>query len=126
MQTKKRGAATLFLAAGSLLLLAGFAGAQEMGSETAVLQQQMRNRLDLVLGMNINVPTNPTGFPVEAAMSSIKLDPKVQAAINARLMKIMEKTIKETFSDARMMQNFKFTLQQSVVQPLNSKQQRQP
>jgi hypothetical protein len=47
----------------------------------------------------------------------------VQEAINARLMKIMEQTIKETFSDARMMQNFKFKLQPPVAQPLNSTQQ---
>jgi hypothetical protein len=75
--------------------------------------------------MNINVPTAPTGFPVEAAMQSITLDPKVEEAINARLMKIMEQTIKETFSDARMMQNFKFTLNPPVVQPMNSTQQQQ-
>jgi hypothetical protein len=123
MQTKKQVAAILFLTAGSFLLLASAAGAQDPASETAVLQQRMRDRLDLVLGMNINAPTAPQGFPVETAMSSIKLDPKVQEAINARLMKIMEQTIKETFSDARMMQNFKFKLQPPVAQPLNSTQQ---
>ncbi len=39
------------------------------------------------------------GFPVDAAISSLKIDPAVQSSINDKMMKIIEQTMKETLAN---------------------------
>ncbi len=120
---KKIIAVKLCLAAAACFLLAASANAQGPEANSAALQQQLRKSMDLVLGIN-NTLMPPSGFPVEKAMSSVKLDPAVQAAINEKLLKIMEQTIKDTLSDARLMQEMRqrFTIQP----PVNGKEKQQP
>jgi len=108
---KKRIAVRLYLAAAGCLLLAATAGAQEQKPAASQeptfnpAQQQIRNSIDLMLNMN-PAPMQPGSYPMQGAMSDAvsKIDPAVQASINEKLMKIMQQTIQETFSDASFMQ----------------------
>ena len=111
---RKISAAKVCLAAAACLLWAAAANAQGPNAD----QEQVRRSMDLVLGLN-NTPMPPSGFPVEKAMSSVKLDPTVQANINEKLLKIMEQTIRETLSDARLMQEMRqrFSVAPSVPGP---------
>jgi hypothetical protein len=59
------------------------------------------------------MPTNPSsmqgqpgGFQIDAAMSSIKVDPAVQSSINQKMQKILTQTMKETLSTATMPKQF--------------------
>lgn len=59
------------------------------------------------------MPTNPSsmqvqpgGFQIDAAMSSIKVDPAVQSSINQKMQKILTQTMKETLSTANMPKQF--------------------
>ena len=99
---QKISAAKVCLAVAVCLLSAAAANAQGPTAD----QEQVRRSMDLVLGIN-NTPMPPSGFPVEKAMSSVKLDPAVQASINEKLLKIMEQTIRETLSDAKLMQEMR-------------------
>jgi hypothetical protein len=103
MQMKKKRIAVRLCLATVCLLLAAAAEAQEPTFNSA--QHQVRNSMDLMLGMN-PAPMQPGSYPMQGAMSDAvsKIDPTVQASINEKLMKIMQQTIKETFSDARFMQ----------------------
>ena len=60
------------------------------------LQQQMRAQM-----MQQMAPAAPAagGFPVDGALSSLKIDPATQAAMNAKMAKIVEQTMQETLSN---------------------------
>ncbi len=111
MQKKKIAA----LAGAGCLLLAAAAGAQEPAFNSA--QQQIRNSMDMVLGTP--APMQPGSYPMQAAMSDAisKIDPAVRDSINEKLMKIMQQTIQETFSDARFMQEMQ---QRLTIMPSSS------
>jgi hypothetical protein len=114
MKLLKISAAKVCLAAAACLVSAASVNAQGPNAD----QQQVRRSMDLVLGIN-NMSMPPSGFPVEKAMSSVKLDPAVQASINEKLLKIMEQTIRETLSDARLMQEMRqrFSVPPTVPSP---------
>jgi len=73
-----------------------------------MMRQNMQQQMQKVLGMNQPAPAGGQnqsgGIQIDAALAALKMDPAVQAAINQKMMKIMEQTMQETFADPKMRQ----------------------
>ena len=93
-----------------------------------MMQQNMQAQLQKVVGIDPAAKPEPSsgGLQLDAAISSLKMDPAVQATLNEKMRTIMEQTMRETFADPKMRQEMQQRFQLNGTAPSTGQVKQQP